>query len=285
MPDKHDNPETGRDVHVQTNRHRLDARRRDADDDGLLEGAAAVARYATQVGRRFAVFNAVERGARALEARLVSGVGERLRNNEWGGDSAAYSSEPGQGRAERAFYAPVHEPPGQLLDELLRMAARHGREEAQEAFHATLLRQLAPEEALVLAQLSDGVPRAVLHLEVSSRLGANPERAAGYFSLLTEEVALRIPERVPDYLRRLCALGLLIEGEPVTSTRAAHGRLQKLDVVHAAQQTLRDQRIRAKSRFASLKLSALGAELWQAAYPQSHASEPPQSLPGTPSTR
>lgn len=256
-------------------RQRLHARRVEAaeadDEGGLVSGAAAVMRYAGQVGRRFAIVNAVERRARALEDRLVSGVSDRLQSRERaaGGGSRARG---GDAKAQRAFYIPVHEPPAQLLDELLGMAERQSADDARESLYTSLLRQLTPDEALLLTRFSDGAPRAILHLEAGGRLGGVGERLSGYFSLLEEEVRLKLPAMAPHYLQRMAALGLLVEREPAVVTKAVHGSLQNHLAVHGALAQWRSAKQRPRLRFASLQLSELGEALWAACRPQERAS-------------
>lgn len=253
-------------------RRRLHARRADAaeafDEGGLVSGAAAVMRYASQVGRRFAIVNAVERRARALEDRLVSGVSERLQSRVRGGGKA----RDGDAKAQRAFYVSVHEPPRQLLEELLGMAERQSADDARESLFTSLLRQLTPDEALLLSRFSDGAPRAILHVEAGGRLGGSGEQLAGYFSLLEEEVSLRLPAMIPHYLQRMVGIGLLIEREPAALTKALHGSLQNHAAVHAALAQWRSAKQRPRLRFASLRLSELGEALWVACRPPEQTS-------------
>lgn len=249
-------------------RRRLEARRAEAnaaaEEGGLVSGAAAVMRYATQVGRRFAIVNAVERRARALEDRFVSGVSERLQSRERNGRGRG---RDGEAKAQRAFYVAVHEPPGQLLDELLGMAERQSADDARESLFASLLRQITPDEALLLTRFSDGAPRAIVHLEAGGRLGGPVERLSGYFSLLEMEVSLNLPVMTPRYLQRLVMLGLLDEREPVALSKAAHGSLQNHAAVQAALAQWRSAKQRPRLRFASLRLSELGEALWLACRP------------------
>lgn len=264
-------------------RRRLNARRADADassgDSGLVSGTAALMRYAGQVGRRFAIVNAVERRARAVEERLLGEIGERLQNRERSGATGSAGSSKDR-RAERAFYVPVHEPPARLFEELLSTAERQGAEEAHEYFCTTLLRQLTPDEALLLTRFSDGEARAVLQLELGGRLGAPGERLAGYFSLLEEELTLRLPERLPHYLQRMHRIGLLREGDPTDATKVRHGSLQQHPAVRAAQAESRRTWARPRPRFASLYLSELGGALWAAVRPESREAGSKRGLLG-----
>lgn len=254
-------------------RQRLNARRAAAadglDEGGLVSGAAAVMRYAGQVGRRFAIVNAVERRARALEDRFVSGVSERLQSRERSGGAKA---RQGDAKAQRAFYVSVHEPPRQLLDELLGMAERQSADDARESLFSSLLRQLTPDEALLLTRFSDGVPRAIVHVEAGGRLGGASEQLSGYFSLLEEEASLRLPAMTPHYLQRMVGLGLLVEREPAALTKVAHGSLQNHATVHTALAQWRGAKQRPRLRFASLQLSELGEALWFACRSPEHTS-------------
>lgn len=239
------------------------SRGNDAANPAAMSGAEALLRYAGQVGRRFAIVNAAERRARELEERFLNGIGDRLqtrfRGREGGGGAA---------RAERAFVVPVHEPPQQLFEELLGMAERQSSEQAHEALCTALLRQLTAEEALLFARLADGQPRAVLHLEAPGRLGVGGERVAGPFSLLGEELPLKVPHMLPLCLRRLLGLELLVEEEPSSQTKARHGSLQTDTAVREAIADLQRRRIRPRLRFASLRLSALGQEVWRSCRPE-----------------
>jgi hypothetical protein len=250
-------------------RRRLDARRANAgapSEGGLVSGATAVMRYATQVGRRFAIVNAVERRARALEDRVVGSLSERLQSRERGGRGSSRARD-GEAKAQRAFYVSVHEPPAQLLDELLGMAERQSADDARESLFSSLLRQLTPDEALLLARFSDGTPRAIAHLDAGGRLGVPGERLSGYFSLLEREISLNLPAMAPHYLQRLVMFGLLEEREPVPLSKAAHGSLQNHASVQAALAQWRKAKQRPRLRFASLRLSELGEALWRACRP------------------
>ena len=233
----------------------------------LPSGLVAVGRYMGQVGRRIPVVNAMERRARAIEERVLTGLGERMQRARGGGESGS-SGGSREGaertqRTQRAFYVPVHEPPQRLLSDLLAIAARQDEHDAREYLFTATLRELTPDEARLMAALSDGKSRAILHINATgNRLAGPSERVAGYLSTLGDEADVRLPDRIGHYLGRMVDKGLVVEGAPTAESKAYQGSLLASTVVTRELERLRQARIRPKLVHGSVALSRFGRELW-----------------------
>lgn len=234
----------------------------------LPSGLVAVGRYMGQVGRRIPVVSAMERRARAIEERVLTGLGERMQRARGGAESGSSGGGSREGaertqRTQRAFYVPVHEPPQRLLSDLLAMAARQDEHDAREYLFTATLRELTPDEARLLAALSDGKSRAILHINATgNRLAGPSERVAGYLSTLGAEADVRLPDRIGHYLGRMVDKGLVVEGAPTAESKAYQGSLLASTVVTRELERLRQARIRPKLVHGSVALSRFGRELW-----------------------
>lgn len=104
---------------------------------------------------------------------------------------------------------PVDETPSALLQGLLSRSQEQSREEAETAFCRTLLQGLVPDQARILAALSDGTGYPVIHVMAGSRFGFGMKPVLEHVSNVGKSAGVQCPELTPAYLRALLVRGLV----------------------------------------------------------------------------
>jgi DNA-binding transcriptional ArsR family regulator len=153
--------------------------------------------------------------------------------------------------------------PAQQLDRLLTRAVGQSTSGSRRELYGTLLDQLVPDEARILAALSDGGRAAIVH--VLPRRGAPVLENA---SSVGRAAGVAVPPLVPVYITHLLRLGL-VELEDDDGTRGLDYELLM------AETTVREALARASNAGVlpprvvrqMVRLSELGRELWADARP------------------
>jgi hypothetical protein len=163
--------------------------------------------------------------------------------------------------------------PAAVLDKLLEASIDMDVAASRNELYLTLLRQLVPDEARILAALSDGTAYPLLHVQA---------RTNGHAYLLSNlssvgrAAGVLLPDAVSIYVLRLRALGLAEEGPADDSLSVQYDILLGEPLVRQAEQEARaNSRLGAKMVRRTLRISALGQELWQACRPPE-----PDNVPG-----
>jgi hypothetical protein len=153
------------------------------------------------------------------------------------------------------------EPLRVLMAELLDRSVTATRAESEEYLFAVILRQLVPDEARMLAALSDGSAHAVV--DVAVRGGPTVLANA---SSLGRTAGIQLPANVPVYLGRLLGFGLAELG-PADSALSLHYELLLTDeTVRAAEARARELG-RPRHIRRSVRIAALGRRFWTACEP------------------
>ncbi len=150
--------------------------------------------------------------------------------------------------------------PADLLGELLAESVTQATDEARARLHVLLLEQLVPDEARILAALSDGTSYPLVHIASRGTItGAGPTLLENA-STVGRSAGVALPEHVPTYVTHLRALGLAMTGAERGSLHDAYEMLLTEKVVQSVRETHQSTRVLRRT----LSISPLGRELWQA---------------------
>lgn len=151
--------------------------------------------------------------------------------------------------------------PAHMLEELLARSLEQSARGGQGELYAKLLQELVPDEARILASLSDGSSAALVHIK--SRLG-DARRALQNASSVGRTAGLTVPHLTPIYVSHLLRLGLVETGPEDTDVRLEYDTLIAERVVREAMKQAEVGPLPPRVIRRTLRLSALGRELWEA---------------------
>lgn len=223
---------------------------------GLLSDITRPARALTGVARRLPGAGFAERQLVAVEQLALRELSRRI-------EQATGSSERETrmlGGAERAngLAHAREETPGETLERLLRRSMDQTPSDSVRSLFENLLDELVPDEARILAALSDGSVHPVVHVTApgsSRRLVENASsvgRAAG----------VAAPGMVPAYITHLLRIGLVELGEEDAAMREEYDILITEAVVRDALEAGRSGRRAPRVTRETVRMTALGHELW-----------------------
>lgn len=154
------------------------------------------------------------------------------------------------------------------LAELLRMSTELDRKAGREYLFLSIVRQLVPDEARILAALSDGSVYALVHVAGRSALGGPQRIVLRNASSVGRAAGVMLPDLVPNYVTRLESLGVVEVGPEDPALGVQYDILLTEDRVRAAEEEVRTVR-KLTPRYArrTLRLSTLGEQFWAAADP------------------
>lgn len=166
------------------------------------------------------------------------------------------------------------------MTELLDRSALADGEQSREYLFGTIVSQLVPDEARMLAALATG--RSFAAVDVLAREGGRSGRTRSVLSnasTLGAAAGVAIPQSTPTYLTRLLAFGLVEFTSPDGELDAQFETLRSDPAVREARDDAdRSKQSSAKVARKAVRLSPLGVEFWQAcAPPQSNAAPPHRS--------
>lgn len=151
---------------------------------------------------------------------------------------------------------------GTKLGRLLHQALEQSSSQSREALFHRVLDQLVPDEARILAALSDGGAAPVVSVAARARSGRAAEPVLEHASLVGRSASLSLPQLTPVYVGHLLALGLVEIGPEDDDLGPEYEvLLADIAVLNAVKAATRGP-IPARVERGSLRLSALGAELW-----------------------
>jgi hypothetical protein len=180
------------------------------------------------------------------------------------------------GTVSGRFIAPVEpmvldghvDPLRTAMAELLRLSTELDRERSREYIFTAVIRQLFPDEARILAALSDGSNYALVHVAGRTALGGPQRIVLRNASSVGKAAGVTLPDLVPTYVTRLEHLGLVEIGPEDPALSVQYDILLTDDRVRAAEEEVRSVR-KLTPRFArrTLRLSTLGSQFWDAVRP------------------
>lgn len=156
-----------------------------------------------------------------------------------------------------ATTADAHATPAELLQTLLSQSLEHEREQSRDEYYLRILRQIVPDEARILAALSDGASYALLHVAHGSRLIGTSHLVLENLSNVGRAAGVQCIDLVPAYVTRLRSLGLAETGAEDESLRAKYEMLETEEAVRKATEHGKGSAVRR-----TLRISAFGKKLW-----------------------
>ncbi|UPK74463.1 DUF4393 domain-containing protein [Nocardioidaceae bacterium SCSIO 66511] len=153
--------------------------------------------------------------------------------------------------------------PARLAD-LLTRAVEQSAAQARQHLIARLLDDIEPDEARILAALSDGSTYPLVHLVTKSAFGTTGARLLENVSTVARSAGIALPDYCPIYLARLRRLGLVTVGPESREHADGYEVLATESIVREARDE-HDAPTRVLHR--TLSLSALGRDLWDLSAP------------------
>lgn len=154
--------------------------------------------------------------------------------------------------------------PNGVLRALLDRSMYTSPDKSRDALYLNLLQALVPDEARILAALSDGSAYPVIHVAAPGT-GGNPVFALKNASTVGRSAGVSLPRYTPLYLTRMLGLGLVRMGPEATSMYDEYEMLLTDSVVNVALATARRGVRAARVIRRTVRISDLGQELWEAA--------------------
>jgi hypothetical protein len=147
-----------------------------------------------------------------------------------------------------------------MLADLLIVSTEQSADAARHRLHLAVLRELQPDEARILAALSDGTRYAVLHVVVRLPLGGSGPTLLENASTVGRAAGVALPDMVPWYVGHLLRLGLVTVGPEAVDLADTYDILETEPHVREAQAAGPSTRLLRRS----LRISKFGARLWDA---------------------
>ncbi len=264
---------------------------------GLVTQAVGAAGWLNRTGwgiaRRLPGGATAERVVRPVERVVADQVRQGLRSfglleRGHDADSGALVAEPTGARwldgqvGDRQVTAVVR-PVGAGLDplraamaELLNRSVEQTRQQSEHQLYAGILRQLVPDEARMLAALSDGSSYPVIHVASRGGMGGIKRLVLENASTVGKAAGTRLSANTPTFLGHLLRLGLVDIDPEDRSLATQYDILRTDDLVRAAEDEARiDGRGGARIIKQTVRMSELGKRFWDACHPAR------ESLPST----
>jgi hypothetical protein len=159
--------------------------------------------------------------------------------------------------------APLPDRMNVLLDRALEQTPAASRKDLYEA----IIVQLVPDEARILAALSDGSAASVVNVYAWSRAGILGQPVLANASLVGRTANVTLPRFTPVYVGHLLSLGLVSMGPEDPSLKIDYEILMAEDAVRAALEQASLGPLSPRVERQTMRLSELGRELWVACGP------------------
>jgi hypothetical protein len=160
---------------------------------------------------------------------------------------------------------PGQSPLRDAMQELLQRSVESNRGSSREYLFGTIISQLVPDEARILAALSDGSQHAAADVVVKKKRRKPAYPALVNASTIGRAAGVTTPDNVPTYLTRLHGLGLIEFGPELESLSTQYEILAADDMVRQARHQAGGRT--AKLVRKTIALSPLGREFWSATDP------------------
>lgn len=168
------------------------------------------------------------------------------------------------------------EPLRAAMAELLNRSVEQTREQSEQQLYAGILRQLVPDEARMLAALSDGSAYPLIHVASRARLGGVKRLVLENASTVGKAAGTQLSANTPTFVTHLLRLGLLDVDPEDRSLGTQYDILLTDELVRAAVEEARvDGPGGARIIRQAIKMSELGRRFWDACHPAR------ESLPAT----
>ncbi|MFL6089119.1 MAG: Abi-alpha family protein [Aeromicrobium sp.] len=161
--------------------------------------------------------------------------------------------------------------PAQLMERLISRSLEQDTAAGKAEVHLSLLRQLVPDEARILATLAETVSAPLVHIHHRSRGDALLENA----SLIGRTASVTVPSLTPQYVSHLRALGLVEIGPENDADGYGYELLLADSGVRRAMREGQFGKLPAKVVRRTVLLSPLGLEVWQSTQQDAAPSDSP----------
>ena len=204
----------------------------------------------------------------AVEREVLRSLKQRLDRVDAANGAARPRPAP---RPEPAAPTPT---PAALLSDLLMRSTDQTFEESQESYFLRILQEIVPDEARILAALSDGTPYPLIDVGHGTRLGGIADRVLRNASTVGKAAGVTWPYAVPRYLSHLRELGLVEAEEESPALEEKYEILQTESSVRDAVARVREMGRSPRILRRTLRISELGRALWAACEPDGRGGPP-----------
>lgn len=196
-----------------------------------------------------------QRQIQAAETLCLQELRKRLERLDGGDD-------PEQAPTTTTATAPRS--PGNALQGLMDRSLNQRPDKAERELFLQLLDQLVPDEARIMAAVSDGSRMPVCHLDATNRLGTTSTRVLSNASRVGNEAGVMLTDRVPYYIGHLQELGLLDIGPEDKSLAAKYELIENDSTMREASARIENEMsMRPRLTRGTAYLSPLGQKLWE----------------------
>jgi hypothetical protein len=235
-----------------------------------IVGAAKVGRLLTRSGwglaRRLPGGQALQREVQRLQDAALTEVRRILDVPEAPPESGVSSEE------QRAIMliqnSNGRDPLRSAMNELLERSVEPDRSASRDYLYGNIISQLVPDEARILAALSDGSLYAAGDV-VAKQLGrSNPRVIVANVSTVGRSAGVVSPDNVPTYLTRLHGFNVVEFSPPDDSIAVQYDILATDSTVQAAEATIEARKLGSPRLIRkTLSISPFGREFWSATDP------------------
>jgi hypothetical protein len=156
-----------------------------------------------------------------------------------------------------------HQTPHELLQALLAESSEQSREQSIEASCMAVLQSLVPDEARILAALSDGSGYAMINVLATSNLGLTAVPMLEYVSTVGRNAGVLTPALTPAYVRHLAFWGLTEMAAEDPAQKTNYEILETDDSVRKVVARIQKDGERSRIVRRTLKMSDLGFAMWK----------------------
>lgn len=160
--------------------------------------------------------------------------------------------------------------PRRLLTSLLDESAEQDKDSAQRSLYTAILLELTPDEACLLATLSDESEFALVNITVGNAV-SGIKQVAGNFCSIERVAPIKLRDYCPAYIEHLLSLGLAEVGVENKTLEMKYQILEGHPKAMIISKELGKTHRSVRYQRRTLKISELGLDLWAFCDP---ASEP-----------
>lgn len=154
--------------------------------------------------------------------------------------------------------------PGSTLQGLMDRSLNQRPDKAERELFLQLLDQIVPDEARIMAAVSDGSSMPVCHLDATNRLGTTSTSVIANASRVGNEAGVMLTDRVPYYISHLHELGLLAIGPEDKSLASKYELIENDSTIRDASARIENEMsMRPRLTRGTACLSPLGQKLWE----------------------
>jgi hypothetical protein len=227
-----------------------------------------------RIARQLPGGQTIEREAQRLQQAAVSEA-RRILQIQQGLAGSTPTGKSATPEEERAAYLIQTADPGtaplrSAMGELLERSVEATRSDTREYLFGTIISQLVPDEARILAALAGGTAFAAGDLVQRSRRSA-PRVLVANASTVGRSAGVVTPDNTPTYLTRLLGFGLIEFGPEDETLDVQYDMLSTDNVLSNAKRTTERAKQGGAVRLLrkTVRMSSLGSEFWAASDPSS----------------